>query len=320
MQDPFPLAPNSQFDPNSGGGDDRGGSFAILSQSTLNSLINYYTTELPNQGWTFRYVDANNLGGVDQYWNKNNIYLSLTFGYIDGQLTNRGQYECLDPQAVQALPKDFPLLAQAELVSASDTSWEIDVSQDYLVVTAFYNQQLASLNWTSEAGPGAMEGSCGGDDCGGSGPTFPAGITPMPSPTFDSRQGNTLVYTIPNGDEIQLKIIPHQNGTIIYIDLTMKNLESAGLPQDVPIYPGAVVQLINPGMATFQITADVATIKGFYQDQMPAAGWIPDGNPIESSGSYMQNWKKNSQSVSIEVVPMDQKTSMLVISCDSCTQ
>jgi hypothetical protein len=72
---------------------------------------------------------------------------------------------------------------------------------------------------------------------------------------------------MPDGNIIDLTITPHQNGTILGVDLILKNIQSAGLPQDLPIYPGTVVQIITPGSAEFQVNADMQTIEKYYVDK-----------------------------------------------------
>ena len=319
VQESIPLAPDSRFDPNRASSekpDDKNGSFTINSQSTIDSLVHFYADELPKQSWTLRYVDANRMGGVTQSWEKGNIYLSLDFGFEDGQLLIKGNYHRLDPQAAQKLPKDFPLPVQAELVDASDNYWQIYVPQDYLSVTNFYNQRSTSLQWAK--GTRTEQGECGGD-CENSTSSFPAGVTPMPSPTPDPRRSNDLFYTMPDGNEIDLLINPHQNGTIIYVTVTLKNIASAGLPKDVPIYPGATVSQIETGMATFDVNADVATIENFYKTQLTAAGWTKGENSSVSSSAYFQDWQKAGQSISINVSSAGDNRSILIIICNTCS-
>ena len=317
IQKSFPVAPNSQMtSPDSGEPNDPSGSFTIQSQSTIDAVVKYYADELPKQGWTLRFTDANFSGGVTQYWKKDNIYLFVNIGFTEGQLTIHCQYDRVESQAAQKLPKDFPVPAQAEIVKAEATSWEYYIPQDYAAVTSFYTQKLSSMNWKLAPPSGSMDGECGGNDCG-SGSTFPAGA--MPTATIDPRQSNRLSFTMPDGNVIDLTITPHQNGTILYVDLTLKNVESAGLPQDVPIYPGATVQMIAPGMAEFQVNADMNTVESYYNEHLKAAGWTLDGNPIESAGSYLENWKKDAQKISIILVPSGAKIN-LVINCSSCMQ
>jgi hypothetical protein len=89
------------------------------------------------------------------------------------------------------------------------------------------------------------------------------------------------------------------------------------LPQDVPIYPGAQVQIIAPGSAEFQINADMKTIEDFYIEKLNAAGWAADGDPKQASGSYLQNWKKGNQNISITLVPSGTNTGLVIV-CPTC--
>ena len=126
IQATFPVAPDSQMkSPDNYDPTDPSGSFTILSQANIDTLVKYYADELPTQGWTSRYTDANFTGGVTQYWKKDNVYLSMEFGYEEGQVTIHCQFNRVDPQAAQKLPKDFPLPGQFEMVEAEETSWEV---------------------------------------------------------------------------------------------------------------------------------------------------------------------------------------------------
>ena len=316
IQGSFPVAPDSQMtSPGSNDPNDPSGSFNIQSQSTPEAVAKFYADTLPTQGWTLRYTDANFTGGVTQYWKKDNIYLSMDIGFDQGQLRIHCQYDRVEVQLAQKLPKDFPLPAQFEMVSAEDTSWEFYIPQDYAGVTSFYTQKLSAMNWKQAPENGAGgQGSCGGTDCGGS-TTLPAGA--KPTATIDYRNEKDLSFTMPDGNVIDLTIRPHQDGTILNVDLTLKNTASAGLPQDVPIYPGATVQLITPGTAEFQTNADLKTVENFYIQQLKTAGWSQDGDPIDASGSYLQNWAKGDQKITIMLVPSGENT-ILNIECSTC--
>ncbi len=316
IQGTFPLPPESQItSPDSSDPGDPSGSFTIQSQSTPDAVVKFYANTLPTQGWSLRYTDANFTGGATQYWKKANIYLTVQIGFEDNQLTIQCQYELVEAQAAQKLPKDFPLPPQFEMISASDSSWEFYIPQDYAAVTNFFNQQMNALKWKAVPGLGAgAVGSCGDTDCGGSS-SLPAGA--LPTATIDARQSNQLSFTMADGNEIDLIVDPHQDGTILTVDLTLKNVASAGLPQDVPIYPGATAQLIAPGTAEFQTNADMKTLEDYYNQQLSAAGWSPDGSPMEASGTYLQNWTKGSQKITITLGVSDSNT-MLMIDCSTC--
>jgi hypothetical protein len=184
-------------------------------------------------------------------------------------------------------------------------------------VTNFYKQQMSSLNWKANPTPAPMEGGCGDTDCGGPGSTSPAEA--MPTATIDFRPENDLPFTMPDGNEIELHITPHTNGTILYVELTLKNLDSAGLPQDVPIYPGAEVQIITPGNASFTVNTNLNTIAYYYTNQLKAAGWTPGMSTVEGSSSYLQDWTKGDQAISVSLVASGENT-MLDINCSTCTK
>jgi hypothetical protein len=314
----FPLPPNSQItSPDSSDPSDSSGSFTVQSQSSPDAVAKFYADALPMQGWSLRYTDANFTGGVNQYWKKDNIYLTVNIGFVDGQLTIHCQYNLVEAQAAQKLPMGFPLPGQAEMVSAEDTSWEFYIPQDYSAVTNFYKGKMASINWKQTPGSGngaGGQGSCGDADCGGN-TTFPTGA--MPTATIDTRNENDLSFTMLDGNVVDLTITPHTDGTILDVDVTLKNIVSAGLPQDVPIYPGATVQIITPGSAEFQVNADIKTLEDYYNKQLTAAGWAPSDSSVEASGSYIQDWTKGDQKITISLVTSDSNT-MLGINCPSC--
>jgi hypothetical protein len=68
IQKTFPLAPVSQMaPPDTYNPNTPSSSFIIKSQSSLDTVIKFYAHDLPVQGWTLRYNDANYSGGLTQY-------------------------------------------------------------------------------------------------------------------------------------------------------------------------------------------------------------------------------------------------------------
>ena len=286
IQKSFPVATDSRmaspdtYDPNK-----PNGSFSIQSQSSLETAVKFYANELPRQGWTFRYTDANFTGGLTRNWKKDGIYLSMDFGFVAGLVTIRCLYDRVEAWFAQKLPRDFPLPGHFEMVKAEETSWQLYIPQDSNETTNWYTQKLSSMKWKEASTLETMPGSCGGTDCGENA-TFPPGA--MPTATMDPRQTNELSFSMPDGNIIDLTITPHQNGTILDVVLLLKNIASAGLPQDVPIYPGALVQIITLGSAEFQIEADMQTVEKYYDQHLTSSGWAADGAPNEASGNYLQ--------------------------------
>ncbi|RPI32598.1 MAG: hypothetical protein EHM70_08545 [Chloroflexota bacterium] len=314
----FPLAPDSEMDPESiyDGEDDREGYFTINSTAGMSSLIQFYETELPRLGWILRYNESNYTGGAVQYWKRENTYLMLDFGYNESTLVIYGSYNHVDPQALEELPGGLPVPDDAELIYASDTSWYFYVSQDYTTVINFYTQRLQTMGWQESAGYGSFGGE--GDGDGGSGDNFPPGAIPMPTPTYDPRQSEYHTYVMPDSNEVTIEIDPHRSATILRISLTLKRAADAGLPEDVPLYEGAEVQMVDSGTVIYQVNASVETVKAFYEEQLSDAGWTPDGAPIEASGTMLQGWKKGDQEIMITLSALSEDTTMVVIACTNC--
>ncbi len=319
----FPIPPNSKMVSSSADSGEPGaatGSFVISSAADIPAVESFYATELPKQGWTLRYTDPNTSCGVTQYWKNDAVYLTLAFRYETPALTINGQYRRVDAQSIKKYLPDFPLPETTELVDSSATSWEYYILQSSQAVEAFYQQQLSSPEWTLNGIPEPVQASCGEVDpegCEGGGSGCPAGVNPMPSPTLDSRQAITLLYTLPDKNEVQLEIVPHGSATILFVDVTLKGIESSGLPKDLPVYPGAVVLIVAPGTVEYQVEASLEAVKQFYEKEMRAAGWSPDGNAFENPGSYMQNWMKADQKVGLTIIS-DGHSTTIIFDCSAC--
>jgi hypothetical protein len=318
----FSVPPDSQMDSGSSISNDpdaTSGSFRILSSADLATVVKFYETELPKQGWLLRYTDPNFPCGVRQYWKNDTIYLLLIFGYEDSSLYIDVQYKRVDAQSLNKYLADFPLPESSELVYSSATSWEFYVLQDYKAVEAFYKQKLLDLNWAANGVLPQVEASCGDDDpdCGGGGGGCPSGAGLLPTPTFDLRQKISLLYIMPDTNEVQIDIIPHGDATRLYVSLTMKALSSVGLPDDVPIYTGAVLLMATPGTVEYTIDASVETVMAFYMRTLQEAGWAADGAVVETPGMSIQNWSKGSQKLTVMITPYEDG-SMLVLDCSTC--
>lgn len=318
----FPVPPDSQMDSGSSIPNDpdaTNGSFRILSSADLSMVVKFYETELPKQGWLLRYTDPNYPCGVRQYWKNDSIYLMLIFGYEDSSLYIHVQYNRVDAQSLNKYLVDFPLPESSELVYSSDTSWEFYVLQDYIAVEAFYKQKLLDLSWAANGVLPQVEASCGDDDpdCGGGGGGCPSGAGLLPTPTFDLRGKISLLYIMPDTNEVQIDIIPHGDATRLYVSLTIKALSSAGLPDDVPIYTGAVLQMANPGTVEYTINASVETVMTFYVNTLQEAGWAPESAAVDTPGMSVQNWSKGSQKLTVMITSYEDG-SMLVLDCSTC--
>jgi hypothetical protein len=301
----FPLPADAEIDPyNVDEGDPDRGSFTLRSTAAINGLMDFYKTTLPTEGWTYRYTDANDLGGVTQFWKKDNSYISLQFGYEENEVVVEIKYSRLAADALEKLPEDFPLSDKAELTNALDTSWDFYIDQDFATVTAFYTQ--ASAGWAPCSGEMGGEG----DDDGGR--NFSPGVTPMPSPTRDPRPAELFCGVLPSQHQVDLLIRPHGDATLMHVYLTSLNISEAGLPADVPLYPGATIQNVKPGTVDFQTDASLETVKNFYVEKLTAAGWTP-GDFSESTGISIKDWKKGNQSINVSIISIGENKCLITI-------
>ena len=319
----FPLAPNTQWDPGNGGSEEEetSGAFSLHSKATTETVNQFYQAALTSQGWKLRYIDANQGSGVTQYWKQGQLYMSLDFTSDNTGLAIQVEWHQVDLQYVQMMPKDLPLPDQAEFVDATDNTWEVYIPQKIEAVAGYYQQKASELNWKPGSVPGKTEGDCGGD-CGDKTPSYPPGVTPLPTPTLDPSQPQTLVYTMTDGNEISLEFLPHQDATILNITLTLKNVESAGLPKEVPIYPGATDIVIAPGMVRFSVLLDLMTTVQFYSHALTDAGWKPsDGYSLDTPELYFQEWDKGEESLRFNISSpgSSSQSSTVSIQCLQCT-
>lgn len=306
FSDSFPLPADTAIDSESVSEDDLGrGSLTLRSTAALDGLVDFYESALPPQGWTYRYADANYLGGVTQYWKKEGFYLILQFGYDKTGAVVTARYQRVAADALEKLPKDLPIPETVELTNASHTSWDLYIDQDYAAVIAFYAE--ASAGWAECPAFGEMSGE------GDGGPAFPPGASPMPAPTRDARLPKSYCWILPSQNQVELTIAPHADATLLHISLTSLNVSESGLPADVPIYPGATIQSATPGMVTFQAGAGLETVKVYYEKELKAAGWASEGQTIESAEASLVNWKKGNQSIIITLSAMGANDSVVTI-------
>jgi hypothetical protein len=172
-------------------------------------------------------------------------------------------------------------------------------------VIAFYTK--ASADWAPCSGYGG-EGE--GDDGGAN---VPPGTTPMPSPTRDPRPAKSYCWVLPSQNQVELYIRPHGDATLLHVYVTSLNVSDSGLPEEIPIYPGATIQSSEPGSVTFQAGAGLEAVKKFYEEKLTAAGWTPEGQPIESEGVALMNWKKGNQSVMIMITALGANDCLVMI-------
>ncbi len=86
--------------------------------------------------------------------------------------------------------------------------------------------------------------------------------------------------------------------------LTPTPSASTGLPNDIPIYPGA--QLVGtpaPGQASFQMPGSPQAISSYYQSQMPQHGWKTDQVQDNGADGILLAFSKDTRTAHFAIAP-----------------
>jgi hypothetical protein len=90
------------------------------------------------------------------------------------------------------------------------------------------------------------------------------------------------------------------------------NPSQSGLPEDVPLYPGATGLIkLNAQVIEFGTSDTVEQVDQFYQKQMPAQKWTLVGT-TKQGVNIIQIWQKDNRIVSISILPQGGKTVVMI--------
>jgi len=209
------------------------------------------------------------------------------------------------PPGCMPVPVDIPVMADAKNVRRISGWMEFETASSAAQVVDFYYQNLPSLGWTIKQQQPAGELKLP------VGLAFSKGDLSL-SVNIDSMDTGGLDVTIViyNPKEQAAAATPAMTATP-GLQPTVKKSES-GLPEDVPLYPGATGLIPFSDMAIQFETSDTPDqVDQYYQEQMPAQKWTllsrttPEGNII-------QLWTKDNRVVTISILPQGKKTVVMI--------
>lgn len=88
--------------------------------------------------------------------------------------------------------------------------------------------------------------------------------------------------------------------------ITIQPPEGAtGVPEDIPIYPGATDQAIMDDLIMFSSADPVADVAEFYRNEMPRQGWTA-GEESTLGNMVTQEWTKGNRKASLMIAPKDE--------------
>ncbi len=80
--------------------------------------------------------------------------------------------------------------------------------------------------------------------------------------------------------------------------------EGDGLPADIPLYEDSNNLFSMPGFISFEVTDDVATVKAFYEQQLPANGWtLSEDNSFGDIATF--TWTKEARTMTLVITTTD---------------
>ena len=90
------------------------------------------------------------------------------------------------------------------------------------------------------------------------------------------------------------------------------NPVQSGLPEDIPLYPGATGMLKMENAFTVNSADPVDSVVNFYLKKMPVLGWKLMNN-IATDGTTVLMWQKQSAVVTISVTPDSGETKIIIV-------
>jgi hypothetical protein len=212
------------------------------------------------------------------------------------------------PKGCLPVPVDLPAMPDAANLTRTSGNVRYETASSAQKVVDLYYHDLNSLGWT----------------------------TAEPQPTGDLKLPLGLAFS--NGDErLSINLNTAETGGL-EINLVVYNLadqaaaltptpatvptpagpqptidpSKSGLPEDVPLYPGAT-NLQSLGGMGIEYTAPAAPdlVASFYRQQLAAAGWSLLTEDT-SSGQTMQVWQKAKRVTSLQISFKDGQTDVLI--------
>ncbi|HEY5118692.1 MAG TPA: hypothetical protein VII90_04485 [Anaerolineales bacterium] len=244
---------------------------------------------------------------------------------IGAQVAQTWDYEVggTDGSASVALPKgclevltDVPVMPDARSLIRANGMTDFVTASTGRQVLDFYSQKLPPLGWKSDK-------------------ELPAGDVRMPfavSFTSGSRRISLhLAEAKPSGVDVTFLLLgavgssaatepgakatatPKSGGATATpgVQPTVNQAES-GLPEDVPLYPGAIgLTKLNDQVVEFSTGDTPDQVDQYYQQQMPAQKWTLLSS-TKQGVNIIQIWQKDNRIVSISILPQGGKTVVMI--------
>jgi hypothetical protein len=213
------------------------------------------------------------------------------------------------PQGCIEVLTDIPVMPDAQSLLRENGITEFVTASNARQVVDFYGQQLPLVGWQIEAEP-------------------PNGGIALPFTTYfrngDKRIMLRLRAAQPSGVDVAILLAvgtgvtpnataePGAQATPTPGIVPTVGKSESGLPEDVPLYPGAS-DLFSPAAGTVQFkTNDTPdAVDKWYQQQMPPNGWKLMSRTTQAN-NIIQLWTKDKRVTSVTIIPQGEKTLVMI--------
>ena len=214
------------------------------------------------------------------------------------------------PTGCMAVPVDIPAMPDATNVSRRSGIMEYETASGASQVVDFYFHNLGPLGWTAkqEEPTGELKIPLG--------LAFFSGDLLLSIDVDNAEAGGldvTLMIYNPKEQAAAMTPPPEATSTPSGPQPTI-DASKSGLPEDVPLYPGATNLKKVPGIQgiIFEAPDLPDQVAAFYRQEMVAAGWNLI-NETKSGTTIIQMWQKASRMVSINISTENGKTNVMIV-------
>jgi hypothetical protein len=298
----FPLFDGAAIDPAATVASSNSAGIAIPTNKTPGELAAFYEKSLKSAGWMLRYAEGSPLGGFVQEWRKDKFFLTVEYHFPDGQPMVNADVRAIDANQALALLLGFPLPNGTEVVNKVGSTIELDVPQDLKSTAEFFKTQIDAFNWRLEiikstgwcGSRGCQEAALQATQTAGQGTTQAvnqplAGLEPLP--TADARKAEYYRVSLPDRTQAEITLLPHRDHTRVYIHVNFADIRRSGMP--VPAYPKAAITGVMPGVAMFEVKAEIKDVIKFYEDGLAWLNWQAMPFTVNTEAMYTRSWQKD---------------------------
>jgi len=217
------------------------------------------------------------------------------------------------PAGCQAVPIDLPVMPDAVNVRRGSGSVSYQTVSSAAQITDLYYQQLGVLGWTAESAEPS------GNVKAPLGLGFSKGELNLSIEIEEYEAGSLdvdiLIYDPNAPREVPTSAItPAPTAEVIPAGpQPTVDPAQAGLPVDVPLYPGSTgLQKFGDTVVIFNAPQSPALVAGWYRDQMKAQGWSLL-QETDDNGEFVQTWQKGERITALVIRTQDGQTNVNIV-------